>query len=50
MPRGEEEEIVERDESLIFFVAPPAARAFLAFPTYYPLAFEKSIAGLAAIS
>ena len=29
----EEEEIVERGESLLFFIAPAAARAFLVFPT-----------------
>ena len=29
----EEEEIVERGEPLLFFIAPAAARAFLVFPT-----------------
>ena len=32
-PSGEEEEIVERGEPLLFFIAPAAARAFLVFPT-----------------
>jgi len=31
-PSGEEEEIAERGEPLLFFVAPAAARAFLVFP------------------
>jgi hypothetical protein len=33
MPRGEEEEIVERGKSLFFFIAPPAARPFLVLAT-----------------
>ena len=33
MPSGEEEEIVERGEALLFFIAPVAARALLVFPT-----------------
>jgi hypothetical protein len=36
MPRGEEEEIAVRGETLFFFVAPPSARAFLALPTLNP--------------
>ena len=36
MPRGEEEEIAVRGETLFFFVAPPSVRAFLAFPTLNP--------------
>ena len=41
MPRGEEEETVARDELLFFFIAPPAARALVAFPTQYPSSFKK---------
>jgi hypothetical protein len=33
MPSGEEEEIVERGELLLFFIAPAAVRAFLVFLT-----------------
>jgi hypothetical protein len=41
MPRGEEEETVERDELLFFFIAPAAARALVAFLTQYPSSFKK---------
>ena len=36
MTIGEEEEIAKRGKRLFFFVAPPSARAFLAFPTLNP--------------
>jgi hypothetical protein len=41
MPRGEEEEIVERRELLLFFfVAPVDARVFLVCPTLFPSLFR----------
>jgi hypothetical protein len=33
MPSGEEEEIVERGELRVFFIAPAVVRAFFVFPT-----------------
>ncbi|MCC8961785.1 hypothetical protein H8A95_05470 [Bradyrhizobium sp. Pear76] len=44
MPRGEEDEIPERADPLLFFFAPTAARAFLVFATSNPSLFRESIA------
>ena len=47
MPRGDEEEIAERDELLLFklllfvFFAPVAARAFLVGANLYPSCFAN---------
>lgn len=43
MPRGEEEEIVERSVPLLFFFAPVAARVFLAFLNVDHRPFENRI-------
>jgi hypothetical protein len=48
MPRGEEEEIAVRGETLFFFVARPSARAFLAFPTLNPLLASHKFGQIAA--
>jgi hypothetical protein len=36
MPSGEEDEIVDRDEPLVFLIAPEAVRVFFFFPTQNP--------------
>src|SRR6185437_5623751 len=36
MPSGEEDEIVDRDEPLVFLIAPEEVRVFFFFPTQNP--------------
>jgi hypothetical protein len=56
MPSGDEEEIVERDELLLFelllfvFFAPVAARAFLVGANLYPSCFANEGARRRALS
>jgi hypothetical protein len=49
MPSGEEEEIVDRGEPLVFLIAPAAVRALFAFLTKIPNCFENRVDDLIAI-